>query len=344
MAKYEEREITSPVSLCTADGKLNREAVGWSRAPLQTCNLSGNWPRKKKWNFWMALNEDFGFTATIANVDYLGVGAVSLLDLKGKKTVDGAAVIPRGIGVKMPDRVEEDVRLKDSGTKMAFTHTEREIHIHVEFPSFRAGKLAADITLEKPQGHETLNVVIPWSDDNFHFTSKQNTLPATGTVTIGDKTYEFKPENSFGVLDFGRGIWPSTIAWNWGAFSHRQDDDIIGLNIGAKWTDGTGDNENGVCLNGKLYKIMEDVSFVYDRSNFMSPWKIKTEATDMLDLTLTPIYDNSAGTNTPATDSKKVIASNHQMLGHFNGAIRAGDRRLEIKNAFGWAEEHIGNW
>ncbi len=347
MAKYDEREITQPVLLCDAKGNLNPDAVGWSRFPLHTCNLSGHFPRKKKWHFWNVICEDFAIAFTIANVDYLGVGAIQLIKFKEKQKFDGAAVIPRGIGVKMPNKVEENVSLKDSLMKLSFTHEPGVVLIKASSPSVMGKPLEAEIKLDKPADHETLNVVIPWGPEEFHFTSKQNTLPASGMVKYGDETLVFKPENSYGVLDFGRGMWPKTIYWNWGAFNHRQDGDLIGINIGSKWTDNTGQNENGICINGKLYKIMEDLEFKYDTSNFMAPWHIRTPYTDMMDLILTPTYENSGGgggTGGSEEDKKKVAAANHQMYGYFNGTLNAGGKKIEIKNAFGWAEEHIGNW
>lgn len=343
MAKYEEKEITQPVKLCLDNGDLNTESAGWSCTPLHICNLSGNWPKKKKWNFWLVLGPDFGFSATVANVDYIGLGAVSFVDLKKKVTLNGVAVIPRGKGVDMPETVEEDVVLKRKDMRISFTHPPGQVKILVESPTFQAGKLTADISLDRPAAHETLNTVIPWSDKLFHFTSKQNTLPARGSVTFGGVTYEFNPENSFGVLDFGRGIWPETINWNWGAFSHYQDGDLIGVNMGAKWTDGTGHNENGIMLNGRLTKIMEDIIFDYDTSDFMKPWKIKSSETDILDLVLTPVYDNGAGVAS-SSDSKQVAASNHQMFGRFNGVLKPEGKTINLKNAFGWAEQHIGKW
>ncbi len=335
MAIYGEHELMEPVKLCTSDGALNRAATGWSRFPLHSCNLSGHWPKKKKWNFWCVINEDVTISATIANVDYIGIGAAVVLDFNTKVCTESAIVIPKGLGLKMPERVEEDVFLKNPQGKFAFTHPPQAVNIKVDWPSFQGKKLLIDITLEKAAAHETLNVVIPWSDELFHFTSKQNTLPANGTVKLGDVTYEFKPENSYGILDFGRGIWRDKIVWNWASFSHRQDSDLIGLNLGSKWTDGTGANENGVCLNGTLYKISEDVPFLYNTSNFMEPWRMKSES-DAVDLTLTPVYLKGSGGNS--------AASTNQVYGHFNGTLKAGSRVIRVDNAFGWAEEMIGSW
>ena len=37
-----EKEILKEVNLCSDNGKLNLEACGYSRFPLQVCNLKGN--------------------------------------------------------------------------------------------------------------------------------------------------------------------------------------------------------------------------------------------------------------------------------------------------------------
>ena len=40
-------------------------------------------------------------------------------------------------------------------------------------------------------------------------------------------------------------------------------------NLDSGWTDGTGMNENGFCLDGKLTKLSEDMQFSYNPSDFM---------------------------------------------------------------------------
>ena len=139
-------------------------------------------------------------------------------------------------------------------------------------------RLRADIVLERPAGHETMNVVIPWSDEQFQFTSKQNTLPASGFVELGGERLEFAAP-SFGCLDYGRGVWPEKTAWNWGAASGVQDGRLVGLNLGGTWTDGTGMTENAICIDGRLTKICEDLRFEYDRADRMKTWRVRTAET-----------------------------------------------------------------
>ncbi|XP_004346166.1 sigma-70 region 2 domain-containing protein [Capsaspora owczarzaki ATCC 30864] len=46
--------------------------------------------------------------------------------------------------------------------------------------------LSSKLTVSYPAHHETLNVVIPWNDVEFHFTAKHTLLPVDGTVELTD--------------------------------------------------------------------------------------------------------------------------------------------------------------
>ena len=44
-------------------------------------------------------------------------------------------------------------------------------------------------------------------------------MRAEGTVRIGEEEYRFAPEDSFAVLDWGRGVWTYHNTWYWGSAS-----------------------------------------------------------------------------------------------------------------------------
>jgi hypothetical protein len=322
------------VKLCDESGRLNPDAVGWSRKPLHACNLKGRWPRKKKWNYWCITSDKFAFSVTVANVDYLALGAAYFIDFETKQLTEWNTAAPLGIGCRMPDGVEENIAFHHPQMKLIFTHVKNLLHIHAA-----AKKLKADITIEEPAGHETLNVVVPWDRGTFQFTSKQNTLPVSGTVEIGGKAYVFSHDNSFACLDFGRGIWPYRAKWNWSSCSGRDGKDIIGLNLGGMWTDGTGSTENGVCVNGKLYKISEDVKFQYNTKNFMEPWKIFTPDSETVNLAFAPFFEKKSGINLFF-----LMADTHQMFGAFSGTVKTNESTVKFGNIIGWAEQHISQW
>src|SRR5690606_27503546 len=67
-----------------------------------------------------------------------------------------------------------------------------------------------DVDIERPLGHESLSVVIPWSSKRFQFTTKDQARPATGSLRVGDDELPIGSdgEAAWGVLDVGRGRWP----------------------------------------------------------------------------------------------------------------------------------------
>jgi hypothetical protein len=339
LKKQIEKEIVSPVLLCDSNGRLNPAAVGWSRIPLHTCNVKGHWPRKKQWNYWGICDENFFFSLTIANIDYIGLVSAYFVDFEEKKLLEKNVAVPLGIGFNMPDQVERDVSFSNKQIDLSFKYNPGTILLKAEIPSFEGKKLSAEANIKKPAGHETLNVVVPWSSDQFQFTSKQNTMPTAGSVTIGDRKYDFNPESSFAILDYGRGVWPYSTKWNWASCSAKKNGGTIGLNLGGMWTDGTGSTENGVCVNGKLYKISEDVKLKYDRNNFMAPWTITTPDSDTVNLKFTPFFEK---TNKMNMIFLKV--EGHQMFGKFRGTVKTEAGAIEFEDITGWAEEHISLW
>jgi|CXWL01.1.fsa_nt_gi hypothetical protein len=339
-----EPELTGPIDLCDASGRLNRDAVGWSRHPLHTNNLTGHNPRKKRWNYWAVHDDRIFFSATIADVDHYVLAFVYFLEFETQRFIERTAILPPG-ALDLPPTVRESVIFEQGGRRVALISEKRGTRIQVDWPDFGDVALHADLLAEQPAKHETLNVVIPWSRDRFQFTSKQNTLPVSGAIDLGGEVFKMKRSSSWGVLDYGRGVWEYSTAWNWGAFSTRLPDykdergRTLGLNLGSKWTDGTGMTENGICLDGTLSKLGEDIPFVYDESNFMKPWRIKAKS-KRVDLKFVPFYERVAKAKTGALSSEV-----HQMFGRYTGTVVPDTgETIAIADVFGWIEEHKARW
>lgn len=336
---HAEREITQPVDLCGPDGLLNPNAVAWSRHPLHRCNLPPSLPRKKKWNYWAVTTDDLLFSATIADVDRAQVGGMYLYHRPTKRHINGGLVAPAGT-ITMPETVAGDIVIANARTRVALTDEGAGTRIRVEASDFGGARLAADIVVERPAGHETLNVVIPWQDDVFQYTSKQNTLPARGYILLDDERFEIAAP-AFGCLDYGRGVWPEHTIWNWGAASGYQSGHLVGLNLGGQWTDGTGMTENGLCIDGHLTKLSEDLIFDYDRSDWMQPWRVRTAVTDRLDLRFHPEYERADRSGR----RQSYFTEAHQMFGCYSGRITPdGGETIELRDLFGWIEEHEARW
>lgn len=339
MKQHAEREILVPTLLCDKKGNLNPEAIGYARKPIIDCNLSGHFMRKKKWNYWCVYGEDILFSATITHLDYAAVCFVYFLEYETQRYFEKTVLIPLGTKVKMPTQVLETVNFANSELRVHMSYLDGDTHLSVTCPDFDGERLQAELTIQHPTTDDSLNVVIPWNRQMFQFTAKHHTLPTTGIVKIGDRRYTFNEEESYAVLDYGRGIWPREATWNWGMASQRMRGRRIGLNFGGKWTDGTGMTENAIFVDGIMTKIHEDVLFEYDRNDFMKPWTIRSKFSETVNLTFTPFFERVA-----KTDAKLIRSEVHQVIGYYNGLVKLENCSLRISQMIGCAEEHIAKW
>jgi len=338
VSHYIEPELTSPVMLCDDKGFLNPKAIGWSRTPLVTANLKDHWPRKKRWNFWNWISPDFSFSITCSDIDFAVFCAANLIDFKTKQSAS-AISIKRGGSIDMPEQVEKSINFESSTMKYSMLNNGGDIKVSFSCKSMKGSPAKSEFTIIKPQGHETLNIVVPWTNERFQMNSKHNTLPIDGYIEVAGKRYTMDPETCHGVQDFGRGMWPYVSFWNWAVVTGKQGTDMIGVNMGAKWTTGTGINENGICFNGRLYKVMEDLIWEYDNNDLTKPWRLRTGYSDMIDLTLTPFHPQKTSLSLGFLRTGGV-----NCFGRWNGALKFDGKTVKVNNLIGWAEEFEHRW
>lgn len=335
---YRERELTHPVLLCDEQGELNNDAVGWARAPLVTANLRGRWPRKKRWNFWNWIDPDFVLSATVADVDLASFCAVAFIDLRSGRGLERFDVRRSGF-VPLPERVERGLTWKSPKVSLSLHDEGDDVGVELSSDDVGGEPVRAEFVVRRPPGHESLNVVVPWTQRHFQLNSKHNAMPCEGSIRVGTRTVEMHPERCFGVQDWGRGIWPYQSFWNWGVATGEQNGTRIGVNVGGKWTTGTGSNENGILLDGRLHKVMEDLEWIYDAANGGAPWRVRAPHSGAIDLTLTPIHVKTSGFSLGLVATGGICA-----FGTWNGTIRAGGREIAIRDMIGWAEEFAHRW
>ena len=73
----------------------------------------------------------------------------------------------------------------------------------------------------------------------------------------GTKTYVFDPADSFGVLDWGRGVWTYHNTWYWGSASGQVEGVPFGWNIGYGFGDTSAASENMLFYGGKAHKLSQ---------------------------------------------------------------------------------------
>ncbi len=337
-----EPELTGPVELCTPDGtRLNPAARGFSRTPLVRANLKGAWGRNKRWSYWGVLFGDGALAVTFADLDYLGLVAVQWADFGTGESGRVAHVAPFGLGIDLPE-VPESKPLRHRSRRFTVTVATGTDSTHLTARWSGGGGGEVDVVVERPDGHESLDVIVPWSDTRFQYTSKHQALGATGHLTVNGVRRPIGTDRpAWATLDVGRGRWPYRAKWNWAAGAGTSTaGHTVGIQMGSKWTDGTGVTENGIIVDGRLTKLGEELDWSYDPRRPMEPWRVRS-ADGALDLSLEPRWD------TPSKLNIGVFANTgHQVFGSWSGTVpRAdGDPLTLSGDVIGFAEEIAWRW
>lgn len=334
-----EPELFDDVDLCTARGKLEAEAIGWSRRPVHRCALPGTWGRNKRWDFWGVTAPGLALSLTCADVDYLGLVDVWFHDFVAGRTFTRSNIVPIARGISLPERAfGAPIRFRRKGLDLSFLEVDRGTRLVVTYQN-GTERFTADVLVHRPDGHESLSVVIPWNEKRFQCTTKDVARPASGRIRWNDQTWELAAE-SWGCLDFGRGKWPWRTKWNWGAAAANLGARRVGLQLGGQWTVGTGMTENALSIDGRLSKISEELEWTYDPNDWLRPWTIRTPRSDRVALTFTPTYDKVT-----RIEAGVVAAKVDQCFGTYRGTIVPdGGDEIRIAGMFGWAEEATWRW
>lgn len=321
------QEITEPVDLCLPDGRLDPEAVGWTRRPLHRANLRG-WGRAKRWEYWGIVTPRHIVGLVASSLDYAGVHGVYVLDRETGEELERDAVVPFARGARFPERSGEgEVAVRGGGVAVGSRHDTSGTLLRA-----KADGVFVDLEIPLPDGHESLGVVIPWSENRFQYTVKDVGRPVRGRLSLPSGEYEVG-EGAFAVLDHGRGKWPYRMTWNWAAASGRN----LALQLGGKWTDGTGQTENALFVDGRLHKIADELDWTYDRTDWLRPWTIEGPR---VQVEFHPFHERVAH-----TELLIVGTDTHQCFGYFTGRVQADDGTwIDVEGLEGWAEEARQRW
>jgi hypothetical protein len=275
-------------------------------------------------------------------VDVGGLVDVWFHDFDRDATATAGAIVPLARGMAMQARAgESHLSHRTRKLHLAFEDGPDATHLQAAFLTDQ-GPFELDVRVERPEGHESLTVVIPWSDRRFQCTTKDVSRPAVGTIRWGDQEHTLTGAagDAWGCLDFGRGKWPYRTRWNWGAGAGMVDGRRIGLQLGGKWTDGTGMTENALVVDGRLSKLSEELVWDYDPADWLRPWHIRTPRSDRVDLTFAPVYDKVG-----RIQAGIAASSVDQCFGHYAGTVVPdGGPALAVSDLFGWAEEATWRW
>ena len=305
--------------------------------------IKAPWYRIKEWDYYCVLNEDYGLALTVADNGYMGLLSASWLDFEKPDTVTDSIMLPFPRGrMGLPESADAgDIAQRHPKMDIAFRHLEGGRMLSIDAPGFAHGKgLKGEVFLaQPPMDRMVIATPFPRAPRAFYYNQKINCMPASGAVTFDGQSHEFAPATSFGILDWGRGVWTYDNTWYWGSASGLLDGKSFGFNIGYGFGDTSAASENMVFFEGRSHKLNE-ITWQIPPSGFdKDPWTF-TSGDGRFEMIFVPVVDRAA-----TFDMKFLRSIQHQVFGHFTGFVVLDDgRKLDVANFQGFAEEVENRW
>jgi len=300
--------------------------------------------RIKEWDYYFIGNNDYGVAFTVADNSYLWLTSITFFNFIEKTEITKTDMGWFSFGkLDLPsDSGTGDITFNKKNFSFQFLHEGETRRLIVNHKSMiKTDEIHCDLVLI-PSVRDSMVISTPFSKNkHFYYNQKINLLKAEGTVKLGSSTIVFK-DDSYGVLDWGRGVWTYKNTWYWSSLSGIYKGHKIGFNLGYGFGDTSKATENMLFFDDETYKL-DDVKFnipmKHGQEDYLSPWTFTSENNN-INLKFEPILDRYSGTNVIIIKSIQ-----HQVFGKFSGSFvtQKGDV-ISIENMIGFAEKVMNNW
>lgn len=308
--------------------------------------IKGLKSRIKEWDYYYIGDRNYGIALTIDDNSYMGLVSVSVLDFINHKEVTKSYMSWLTFGKTNLPYTSNDgnICVKSHNFDMKFINENGKRHLICMMKNLSKGKdFFCDISLESTLD-KSMVIATPFKKRrHFYYNQKINLLCAKGFFSYDNIEYQFKKEETLGVLDWGRGIWTYSNTWYWSSLNaYTNDGHRLGFNLGYGFGDTSKASENMFFYDKEAFKL-EDVEFIIPKDekgkeNYKGEWKIKSQQGD-ISLIFKPIIDRYANTNALIIQSKQ-----HQVFGYFVGTITINKKIYRIDNLLGFAEKVKNRW
>ncbi|QMV42705.1 DUF2804 domain-containing protein [Cohnella cholangitidis] len=338
-----QNQIINPGDVLGADGALLQK--GYSTRAVLRFNRKAikarPW-RIKEWDFYQVSNDDYCLQLTIGHASYVGEISFKLFEFKTGVMHQFSHLLFLPFNrLKLPESADQgDIAFKAKNLFMQFQVYNGGRRLMCRTGGGKFPTVDIDVRLSQPDP-TSLVIATPFDESEkcFYYNHKINCMPAKGVVKIEDKVYRFEPESAFGLLDWGRGVWPFHNEWYWGSGSGWVEGKRFGFNIGYGFGNTSAATENMLFYDGVAHKISH-VHFDLAGSGGYMAKKRFTSDDGRFEMEFTPIYDRY-------TEAKALFLDNrcHQLFGTFNGkAVLDDGQVIEVKDLVAFAEHAVNNW
>ena len=275
----------------------------------------------------------------------MGLDSISFLhfDERWEKTKSPMRAFPMGRTGLPASSAAGDTVINRKNYALSFRHEggARVLTFHME--DFLDGLPVSGRIRLTDEPEESMVICTPFEKPgHFYYNQKINCMRASGSVLVGGREYVFDPADSFGMLDWGRGVWTYHNTWYWGSASGQVDGIPFGWNIGYGFGNTSAASENMLFYGGRAHKLSQ-VQFHIPtrdgREDYLRPWTF-TSDDGRFEMDFVPILDRAA-----CTDVKLIKSDQHQVFGRFTGtAVLDDGTAVRVKDFLGFAEKVENKW
>jgi hypothetical protein len=302
--------------------------------------------RIKEWDYYLVYNGTYGVALTLDDNSYMGLISATFLDFEAhtEKTVSPMFWFPMGRTGFPSSSKTGDVQKTLKNASVSFSHESggRRLKCHID--RFDGNTpFDCDILLsDEPQ--DTMVIATPFCEQKtaFYYNQKIIGMRASGTVSCSGKTISFDPVDSFGLLDWGRGVWTHENTWYWGAGQGIVNGHVVGFNIGYGFGDVSAASENMIFVDGKAHKLDRltfNIPQKDGKDDFMSPWTFSS-SDGRFETAFSPTLDRCSYTNVGP-----LLSDQHQVFGYMDGTLVLDDgTKIILEHFLCFAEKVHNKW
>lgn len=347
----EQNEIVKKTRLLDENGNVAQP--GWCRKMLYDYSrkdVKVSKLRLKEWNFYQFADERYSVQVTVADIGIGGAVTFSIFDRETGEKADGLSALSLlTLGrYKLPEDSDAPMVFKKRSL-LGKTYIESdENHIRIISNGIGTkGTFRADIEFEIQDGAEYLTMAVPFEETgHFYLNKKQHCMPVRAVIRFGDMNVIFDPSDTFGTLDWGRGVWPYHNNWYWGGGTQRlPNGKLFGFEIGWGFGIMEAFTENTLFYDGKAHKIgslrlKKPHKHRWITKEHMKPWVFISDD-GRFEMTMTPYHDHHTLLGIPHV----IGMHTHQVWGKWNGTVTLDDgTKLEIKDMTAFCEDVENRW
>ncbi|MDO4275928.1 MAG: DUF2804 domain-containing protein [Eubacteriales bacterium] len=331
------------------DEKGNLMESGYAHSLVREYNrnhIKAGKTRIKEWDYYLVHNEKFGVALTVADNSYMGLESISFLDFvnKKEKTASPMTLFPMG-KTNLPSHSGEGITsFRNKQCYFSFEVEKGKRILRAGMKNFHEGHPIRMKIILTEASRDTMVIAVPFhKPGHFYYNQKIVGMRARGVVEYLGERYEFHPKDSYGLLDWGRGVWTYHNTWYWSALQGTVDGKVFGFNLGYGFGDTSAASENMVFYDGKAHKL-DKVKFnipgaMEGKEEYLKPWKFASND-NRLSLDFTPIFDRKA-----YTSAGIILSDQHQVFGYFDGYVVLDDgTEIPVKHMLGFAEKVRNKW